>query len=81
MGFDPSQRAGWEQGAVVYTGMLNSRGGYETDVTVTRLGEDEYMVVSPTSQATRDMDWMRRNNNNSSEDGVAIITDVTRYLP
>ena len=37
------------------TGMLNERGGYEADVTVTRVGENEFYVVSPTAQATRDM--------------------------
>lgn len=29
-------------GQVVYTGMLNSQGGYQTDCTVTRLQEKKY---------------------------------------
>ncbi len=33
------------QGQVVYTGMLNDRGGFESDVTVTRVGES-YIDVS-----------------------------------
>ena len=33
-------------GTVVYTGMLNRRGGFEADVTVTRVSEDQYFVVS-----------------------------------
>lgn len=36
---------GVEPGRVVYTGMLNERGGYESDVTVTRVSEREYFVV------------------------------------
>ena len=46
-------------GTVVYTGMLNARGGYETDVTVTRLADDTFFIVSPTGQATRDACWIR----------------------
>ena len=34
-----------EVGRVVYTGMLNDRGGYEADVTVTRISETEFSVV------------------------------------
>ena len=37
-------------GRVVYTPMLNARGGYESDVTVTRTGEASYFVVSGSSQ-------------------------------
>ena len=48
-------------GKVVYTGMLNERGGYESDLTVTRLGSDAYFIVTGTAQATRDADWIRRN--------------------
>lgn len=33
--------------------MCNSRGGIEADVTVTRLGPEEFLVVSPTAQASR----------------------------
>jgi 4-methylaminobutanoate oxidase (formaldehyde-forming) len=75
MGDEGGTRAGrYRAGPVVYTGMLNARGGFESDVTVTRLGDDEFMVVSPTAQATRDMDWMKRN----LVDGeVAVVTDVT----
>mgnify|MGYP003886751225 CR=1 FL=1 len=46
-------------GTIVYTGMLNDRGGYEADVTVTRLADDEFSVISATAQATRDMHWMK----------------------
>ena len=39
-------------GTIVYTGMLNAAGGFETDVTVSRLSRDRYFVVSPTSQVS-----------------------------
>ena len=48
-----------EPGSIVYTGMLNQRGGYEADVTATRLSEREFSVVSATAQATKDLSWIR----------------------
>ena len=46
-------------GRTVYTGMLNSRGTYESDVTVTRLGATEYLVVSSAATTERDQDHIR----------------------
>ena len=48
-------------GMVVYTQMLNHRGGIETDVTVQRLADDEFLVVTGTGQLVRDMAWLRRH--------------------
>jgi glycine cleavage system aminomethyltransferase T len=48
-------------GRMVYTGMLNPRGGYETDLTVTRLAADRYLLVTGSAQTVRDADWIRRN--------------------
>ncbi|MCP4388432.1 MAG: FAD-dependent oxidoreductase [Gammaproteobacteria bacterium] len=48
-------------GSVVYTQMLNSRGGIESDLTVTRISENEYYLVTGTGFATHDLDWIRRN--------------------
>ena len=60
-------------GAVTYTGMLNARGGFESDLTVMRTGESEFFVVTGTAQATRDADWIRRN----AGDRFVALTDVT----
>ncbi|MHB1931204.1 MAG: GcvT family protein, partial [Acidimicrobiales bacterium] len=49
-----------EVGHVVYTGLLNSRGGYEADVTVTRTAWDEYLLVTSSSQVVHDVDVLRR---------------------
>ena len=49
-----------EPGATVYTGMLNDRGGYESDFTVTMLDHDEYMIVTGSAQAVRDRDVIER---------------------
>eukprot|EP01059_Diplonema_ambulator_P024977 TRINITY_DN4180_c1_g2_i1.p1 TRINITY_DN4180_c1_g2~~TRINITY_DN4180_c1_g2_i1.p1 ORF type:complete len:824 (+),score=317.91 TRINITY_DN4180_c1_g2_i1:121-2592(+) len=48
-------------GTVVYTAMLDERGGYVSDVTVTRVGEEEYYVVSPTTHATKDLKHMQKH--------------------
>jgi len=48
-------------GAVVYTQMLNRCGGIESDLTVTRVGENEFYLVTGTGFATHDFDWVRRN--------------------
>ena len=48
-------------GTVVYTGLLNRRGTYESDLTVTRVADDEYLLVSSSATTERDQDWIRRN--------------------
>jgi 4-methylaminobutanoate oxidase (formaldehyde-forming) len=60
-------------GTITYTAMLNARGGFESDVTVMRLAEQEFLVVTGTAQATRDADWIRR----AIGDRFATVTDVT----
>lgn len=52
---------GVDVGTAVYTGMLNARGTYESDVTVTRTGEAEYLIVSSAATTERDQDHIRRN--------------------
>jgi heterotetrameric sarcosine oxidase gamma subunit len=63
-----------EPGRVVYTGMLNGRGGYEADVTVTRLAHDEYLLVTGSASVVRDLDWLRRH---VMPEQHAEIVDVT----
>ncbi|MGH7289581.1 MAG: glycine cleavage T C-terminal barrel domain-containing protein, partial [Myxococcota bacterium] len=50
-----------EVGTTVYTGMLNERGCYEADVTVTRTGDDEFLIVSSAATTERDKDHITRN--------------------
>jgi sarcosine dehydrogenase len=61
-------------GTVVYTQMLNRRGGIESDLTVTRVAEEEFYLVTGTGFATHDYDWIRRN---IPADCDARIDDVT----
>ncbi|WP_428686414.1 GcvT family protein [Roseibium sp.] len=48
-------------GSLVYTQMLNDRGGIECDLTVARIKRDEYYIVTGTGYATHDFDWISRN--------------------
>ena len=50
-----------EVGRTVYTGLLNRRGTYESDLTVTRVAEREFLLVSSSATTVRDQDWIRRN--------------------
>ncbi len=60
-------------GKIVYTQFLNSTGGIEADVTVTRLTETVYLVVTPAATRLADETHMRRN----AEGYQVVITDVT----
>jgi len=59
---------------IVYTHWLNERGGIEADLTVTRLGENEFMVISGAATTHKDLDWLRRN---IGQDDFCSVTDVT----
>ncbi|MGH3444448.1 MAG: GcvT family protein, partial [Nocardioidaceae bacterium] len=48
-------------GTAVYTGLLNRRGTYESDLTVTRIGPEAFLLVSSSASTERDQDWIRRN--------------------
>ena len=48
-------------GSLTYTQMLNARGGIECDLTVARLAEDKFYIVTGTGFATHDFDWISRN--------------------
>ena len=48
-------------GRIVYTQWLNDRGCIEADVTVTRLAQDSYMVITGAATVTRDFNWLKRH--------------------
>lgn len=61
-------------GSVVYTPWLNERGGIEADLTVTRLAEDRYLVITSVATQTRDFAWLKRH---IPADAHALLTDIT----
>ncbi|MEO0781487.1 MAG: FAD-dependent oxidoreductase [Pseudomonadota bacterium] len=60
-------------GKIVYTQFLNSTGGIEADVTVTRLTETVYLVVTPAATRLADETHLRRH----AEGYQVVVTDVT----
>jgi glycine cleavage system T protein len=61
-------------GKVVYTQWLNERGGLMADVTVTRLAEDKYFIVSAGDFYGHDLMWM---NKHIPPEAHAFVTDMT----
>ena len=61
-------------GKIVYTQMLNQRGGVECDLTVTRLLEQEFLLVVPAATVQRDLAWLNRH---AGSEAHLFIQDVT----
>ena len=60
-------------GRIVYTMLLNARGGIEADLTVTRLSETAFLLVVPGATLQRNLAWLRGHVG----EAFAVITDVT----
>jgi 4-methylaminobutanoate oxidase (formaldehyde-forming) len=60
-------------GRVVYTSMLNRRGGIEADLTVTRTDADRFLLITGTAFGQHDLGWLRKHLPDS---GVSL-NDVT----
>ncbi len=63
-----------EPGRIVYTQWLNGKGGIEADLTVTRLSETEFLVITSSGTVPRDLNWLKRH---IPADAHCIATDVT----
>jgi glycine cleavage system aminomethyltransferase T len=61
-------------GRMVYTAVLNQRAGFESDLTVMRLGVDQFLLITGSAQPVRDADWIRRH---IGPDQFAVLTDVS----
>ena len=61
-------------GKLVYTHMLNSRGGIETDITVNRLAEHRFLIISSATVHPRDKAWIEHH---ITGDENVTLTDVT----
>jgi len=60
-------------GHLVYTQMLNARGGIEADLTVTRLAHDTFLIVTSAAASTHNTHWIRRHLGEAR----AVLTEVT----
>ena len=61
------------KGKVLYTHMLNSRGGIGGDITINRLEETKFLIISSATTHSRDKNWIERNLLGYN----ATLTDVT----
>lgn len=61
-------------GSLIYTQMLNNRGGIECDLTVARIAQDQFYIVTGTGYATHDFHWIQSS---IAENLNAVLTDVT----
>ncbi|TCD13812.1 GcvT family protein [Oricola cellulosilytica] len=61
-------------GKLTYTQLLNSRGGIEADLTVARLAEEKFYIVTGTGFRTHDMAWIADHIPVGSN---AVLTDIT----
>jgi 4-methylaminobutanoate oxidase (formaldehyde-forming) len=61
-------------GSIVYTQLLDRRGGIQADLTVTRVAEDAFMLVTGTAVGNHDAAWLRRH---LPDDGTVTLRDVT----
>ena len=64
-------------GKVVYTQWLNDRGGIEADLTVTRIADDRYLVVTAGAMQVRDFGWL---NQSIPESADVTVTDLSGSL-
>jgi glycine cleavage system aminomethyltransferase T/glycine/D-amino acid oxidase-like deaminating enzyme len=61
-------------GRIVYTALLNERGGIVCDLTVTRITADRYLMITGTAVGEHDLSWLRRH---LPDDGSVLIHDLT----
>ena len=61
-------------GSVIYTQFLNPRGGIESDLTITRWGDDHFRITTGSNFVASDLGWIRMH---MPTDGSVSLHDVT----
>ena len=64
-------------GRIVYTQWLNENGGIEADLTVTRLEDDSFLIVTAAATEVRDFHWLKRH---IPGDARCVLTNVTSAM-
>ena len=62
-------------GRIVYTQFLGPSGGIVADVTVTRIAEDRFRIITGAGAVDSDLGWLRLHLDTA--DGRVTIRDVT----
>lgn len=63
-------------GHLTYTQLLNTRGGIEADLTVARLADDKFYIVTGTGFRTHDLAWIRDHIGSGLDVDVADVTEA-----
>ena len=61
-------------GRLVYTQWLNEKGGIEADLTITKISDDDFLVVTSGETETKDFYWLKSH---LPEDANCYLTNVT----
>ena len=61
-------------GTITYTSMLTPSGGIKCDLTITRLGDDGFLVVTGGAMGLHDLEWIQSH---LPDDGSATVTDIS----
>ena len=61
-------------GSIVYTQLLDPRGGIQADLTITRVANETFMLVTGTAFGNHDMAWLRAH---VPDDGSVMVRDIT----
>lgn len=64
-------------GRIVYTQWLNDNGGIEADLTITRLSQDVFLVVTAAETEVRDFSWLKKH---MPDDARCVLTNVTSAM-
>ena len=64
-------------GKLVYTQWLNDKGGIEADLTVTRLSETAYLIVTGAETEVKDFNWLKRH---IPDDAHAVLTNISSAM-
>ena len=62
-------------GKLTYTAMLNRKGGFESDITVQRWADDDFLIVTGSAQPVRDRAWLLRHKKAGERVSVDDVTD------
>lgn len=63
-------------GRLTYTQLLNTRGGIEADLTVARLADDRFYIVTGTGFRTHDLAWIREHIPQGADVQIEDITEA-----
>lgn len=68
-----------QEGKCTYTHFLNEAGGVQGDVTVRQLDKNQWLLLSPTADGPRDMDWIQRQMPEECRSSTHLVDVTAQY--